>query len=41
VVQTAKNVELKDLAVGTEVRVQGASASAESFSAATITATAP
>ena len=41
VVQTAKTVTLKDLAVGTEVRVQGASAGTETLSATAITATAP
>jgi hypothetical protein len=41
VVQTAKTVTLKDLAVGTEVRVQGSSAGAETLSATAITATAP
>jgi hypothetical protein len=41
VVQTAKTVTLKDLAVGTEVRVQGSSGGSETLNATTITATAP
>ncbi len=41
VVQTAKTVTLKDLAVGTEIRVQGAPAGTETYSATTITATMP
>jgi hypothetical protein len=41
VVQTAKTVTLKDLAVGTEVRVQGSSAGTDTVSANAITATAP
>ncbi|GIH10667.1 hypothetical protein Rhe02_87340 [Rhizocola hellebori] len=41
VVQTAKTVTLKDLAVGTEVRILGTSAGTETLSATAITATAP
>jgi hypothetical protein len=41
VVQTAKTVTLKDLAVGTEVKVQGSPGGTETLNATTITATAP
>jgi hypothetical protein len=41
VVQTAKTVPLKDLAVGTQVRVQGTASGTETVSATTITATTP